>query len=186
MTLADQKKAARAEAFERRKAAHAVHAAAATEALCNHLAGQAGRVISGYLPIRSEANPVPAMERLARRNRIAVPVVTAAREPLVFREWTPGCQLERGNFDVMVPVEGSELVPDLVIVPLVAFDSALHRLGYGGGFYDRTLAKLRAEGDVYALGFAYSAQCLAALPIEATDAPLDAVLTESGMVPLAP
>lgn len=186
MSLAEEKRAARKEAFRRRAIAHAENAGAVSQALCDHLAGLEGRIISGYLPIRTEASPLAAMEGLARHNRVAVPVVIRAGAPLVFREWTPGCRLERGVFDVMIPVEGAELHPDLVITPLLAFDRGLHRLGYGGGFYDRTLAKLRAEGHVHALGFAYAAQLVEAVPVEATDQLLDAVLTESGVFPLAP
>ena len=132
MTLAAQKRAAREEAFRRRAIAHAENAADLSRALCHHLAGQEGRVVSGYLPIRTEANPLPAMERLVRHNRVVVPVVVAAGAPLVFREWTPGCRLERGVFNVMIPAEGAELAPDLVIAPLLAFDIGLSRLGYGG------------------------------------------------------
>lgn len=186
MTLAARKAVAREEAALRRAAAHDLHRAAASDRLRAHLSEQAGRVIAGYLPIRSEADPLPTMEALAARNRVVVPVVTVARQPLVFREWRPGCRLVQGVFGVMVPADGAELVPDLVIAPLLAFDRKMHRLGYGGGFYDRTLAQLRKNGRIEALGFAYAAQGVAAVPVEVTDEPLDAVLTESGVVPLAP
>ncbi|MDV7143322.1 5-formyltetrahydrofolate cyclo-ligase [Tropicimonas sp. TH_r6] len=181
MTLAKAKKAARSAAFARRKAAHSAHAAAASEALNAHLSETRGRIVGGYLPIRTEANPLPALEMLARHNRIAMPIVSGAGLPLLFREWWPGCRLEAGTFDVMVPVEGADLVPDLIIAPLVAFDRKLYRLGYGGGFYDRTLERLRACGQVEALGFAYEAQGTDALPLEPTDQPLDGLVTELGM-----
>lgn len=186
MTLAERKKAARAKAFSRRKKAHAEHRAAASQALAAQLAEISGRIVAGYLPIRTEADPLPAMEALVARNRLAVPVVTGPGEPLLFREWQPGCQLERGAFDVMIPVDGEILVPDLIVAPLVAFDRKLFRLGYGGGFYDRTLERLRSRGPLHVLGFGYSAQCLEELPLEATDQPLDAVITEAGALPLAP
>lgn len=186
MTPAQRKKAARAEAFARRKNAHAAHREAAAQALAAHLSQVSGRIVAGYLPIRTEADPLPAMERLAARNRLAVPVVTGPGEPLLFREWRPGCRLERGAFDVMVPVDGEILVPDLIVAPLVAFDRNLFRLGYGGGFYDRTLERLRASGPLHVLGFGYKAQCFEDLPLESTDQPLDAVVTEAGALPLAP
>ena len=176
--IAAAKAAARIAAAEIRGAAHAEHAEAASAALVEHLAGTEGRVISAYLPIRTEADPLPAMTALAPANRIAMPVVTGAGRPLAFREWRPGCALEPGPFRVMVPAEGAALTPDLLIVPLLAFDAALFRLGYGGGFYDRTLAALRAAGPVTALGFAYAAQEVAAVPRDATDQPLDAVVTD--------
>ncbi|SDK69618.1 5-formyltetrahydrofolate cyclo-ligase [Aliiruegeria lutimaris] len=186
MNLGELKKAARKRAFALRKAAHSEHRAAASQALRDHLAGTAGQIIAGYLPIRTEADPLPAMEALCTANRIAVPIVIGPGMPLVFREWRPGFRLEEGAFGVMIPMDGAELVPDLIIAPLVAFDRNLFRLGYGGGFYDRTLEGLRQRGAVKALGFAYSAQCLETLPLEATDQPLDGVLTERGVFPRAP
>ncbi|RYH11841.1 5-formyltetrahydrofolate cyclo-ligase [Tropicimonas sp. IMCC6043] len=186
MSIAAAKAEARERAFARRKAAHATHAGAAASALRAHLAGTEGRVIAGYLPIRTEADPLPAMTALCERNRIAVPVVVARGAPLAFREWRPGTPLERGTFGVMVPVAGADLVPDLIIAPLLAFDGRLFRLGYGGGFYDRTLEQLRARGPVDVLGFAYEAQRDDALPLEPTDQPLDALVTERGMFPRRP
>jgi 5-formyltetrahydrofolate cyclo-ligase len=175
------KRAAREAAFARRAAAHPVQAEAAAAALAAHLAGTEGRVVSGYLPIRTEANPLPAMERLAASNTVCVPVIAGKGRPLVFREWRPGCRLVEGPFRVMVPETGAWCTPDLLIVPMLAFDARLYRLGYGGGFYDRTLATLRAAGPVQALGFAYAAQEDDALPVEPTDQPLDALVTERGL-----
>ncbi len=175
------KRAAREAAFARRKAAHAAQAEAAAAALTAHLAGTEGRVISGYLPIRTEADPRPAMERLAAANTLCVPVIAGRGRPLMFREWRPGCRLVEGPFGVMVPEAGAWCTPDLLIVPMLAFDARLYRLGYGGGFYDRTLEALRASGPVQALGFAYAAQEAEALPLEPTDQPLDALVTERGL-----
>ena len=186
MSLAERKAAARKAAFARRKAAHAALRSAASAALTAHLAGLAGRIVAGYLPIRTEADPLPAMTALAAANRIAVPVVTGPGQPLLFREWYPGCPLAEGPFGVMVPEDGEMLTPDTLIVPMVAFDARGYRLGYGGGFYDRTLAALRAAGSVRAVGFAYTAQEAGALPVEPTDQPLDEIVTEAGLrLPLA-
>ncbi|MEM1429174.1 MAG: 5-formyltetrahydrofolate cyclo-ligase [Pseudomonadota bacterium] len=180
--IADQKAQARKAAFERRKAAHAAHRAAASAALTSYLGGLSSRIIAGYLPIRTEADPVPAMTASAASNRICVPVVEGKGAPLSFREWRPGCALEEGPFRVMIPVDGAVLVPDLVIVPLAAFNADGYRLGYGGGFYDRTLERLRQVGSVRAVGFAYAAQHAGELPLEATDQPLDEVVTEAGVL----
>lgn len=177
MTKAEARKLA----FAARKVAHAQNKEAAASALQAHLEGVRGRVIAGYLPIRTEADPMMAMEELAVANRLCVPVVDGPGQPLRFREWTPGCRLVEGAFKVLVPEDGAELVPDLVIVPMVAFNSSLYRLGYGGGFYDRTLEVLRAAGAVEAIGFAYSAQELSDLPLEPTDQPLDSLVTEKGL-----
>lgn len=182
MSLAERKAEARNAAYARRKAAHAAHRGAASAALTAHLAGVTGAVIAGYLPIRTEADPLPAMTALAAGNRITVPVIEGPGRPLVFREWRPGCALVEGPFRVMVPEEGEVLTPDTLIVPLVAFDARLYRLGYGGGFYDRTLEALRSTGQVRAIGFAYAAQEAEELPLEPTDQPLDEIVTEIGLV----
>lgn len=184
MSLAEQKVAARKRAFAARRVAHARHRHAAAAALEHHLASLRGRVVAGYLPIRTEADPLPAMRALINHNRVCVPVVVAAGQPLVFREWHPGAALETGVFGVQVPKDGRDLVPDVLIVPLVAFDAAFFRLGYGGGFYDRTLQGLREAGPVRAIGLAFSAQAMGDLPREPTDQKLDEIVTEAG--PLTP
>jgi 5-formyltetrahydrofolate cyclo-ligase len=178
------KAVARAEALVQRKDAHRAAAALVDDAnrhLLSALARHHGRVIAGYLPMRTEIDPLPAMAHLAEEGPVVVPVVRGAGQPLAFRRWTPGCALIRGAFGAMIPETGEELDPDALIVPVVAFDGLGHRLGYGGGFYDRTLTALRARHPVLAVGFAYSGQAMAALPVEATDAKLDMVVTERGV-----
>lgn len=181
-----EKAAARKAAFTRRKTAFAearVKVPRATEHLLALLGDVSGRVVSGYMPIRTEMDPLPAMTSLAACGaRICVPVIAGAGEPLDFREWTPDTAMIEGPFGARVPERGDWLVPDVLIVPLVAFDLRLMRLGYGGGFYDRTLARLRAAGPVMAVGFAYAAQAADALATEPTDEPLDAVVTEAGVL----
>lgn len=137
-----------------------------------------GRTIAGFLPIGSEVDPTQAMRSLFPDNRICVPVVTAKGAPLRFREWWPACPLEEGPFGVPIPTEGGWRVPDVVIVPLVGFDVRGGRLGYGGGFYDRTLAGLR---DALVLGFALDAQRVDRVPQEATDVPLPYIVTDAGV-----
>lgn len=189
--IAEAKAAARRAAFERRKAAKATDAAAGgalTEAalavLGRALAGLSpGSAVSGYMAIRTELDPLPAMVALhAAGHRIALPVIVAAGAPLRFRAWVPGAPLVEGPFGARIPAEGDWLAPAALIVPLVAFDRGLRRLGYGGGFYDRTLAELRAAGPVRAIGLAYAAQEAPALPAEPTDARLDGVATEAGLL----
>ncbi len=182
MSVSERKSAARAAAFARRKQAHALHRDAAAQALAGHLNDLTDQVVAGYLPIRTEADPLAAMTTLAVTNRICVPVIAGKGQPLVFHEWTPDCALVEGPFGVMVPRDGAVLLPEVLIVPLVAFDPRLYRLGYGGGFYDRTLEQLRAWRTTRAIGFAYSAQRAEALPLEPTDQPLDELVTETGPV----
>jgi 5-formyltetrahydrofolate cyclo-ligase len=176
------KTAARKAAFARRKAAHQAQDGRACGALSELLAGYRGVPVAGYMPIRSETDPLPAMAEAAAHGIVGVPVIVAAGEPLVFAQWEPEMAMAEGPFGAQVPALHVPMVPEIVIVPLVAFDRRGGRLGYGGGFYDRTLAGLRARGAVLAVGFAYSAQEAEDLPLEATDQPLDLVVTERGVL----
>ncbi|MBK0398014.1 5-formyltetrahydrofolate cyclo-ligase [Limibaculum sp. M0105] len=183
----DAKARLRREAFAARKVAHAASAADAAAAAAARFQRDglaAGHhIISGYRPIRTEIDPTPLMEALvARGHRLCVPVIEGAGLPLSFREWTPGCEMVEGAFGAEVPAQGEWLVPSLLIAPLVAFDRACRRLGYGGGFYDRTLAKLRPSGPTMAVGLAYSAQEMAQIPDEPTDQRLDAIVTEASVI----
>lgn len=180
MSLAETKAAARAGAFERRAAAHG-HGldGPAQERLAAVLARYRGRPLAGFVPIRTEINPLPVMAALAADGLVGVPVVEGKGLPLSFRTWHPGCAMEPGSYGAAVPVSGAPLVPEVLIVPVVAFDRAGGRLGYGGGFYDRTLEGLRARGPVFAVGFAYAAQEATGLPLEPTDQPLDAIVTDA-------
>lgn len=180
----DPKAAARTAAFAARKAAHAEAAtktAPANAHLLDAIGPGQGRIVSGYMAIRTELSPLPTMEALhADGARLCVPVIIGKGQPLQFREWTPGCTLVDGPFGARIPEHGDWLTPDTLIVPLVAFDVALNRLGYGGGFYDRTLEGLRAAAPTRAIGFAYAAQELPHVPLEPTDQPLDTLVTENG------
>lgn len=154
-------------------------------ALAGHLsavlAGHRGVPLAGYMAMRGEADPLPAMEEAAAHGVVGVPVITGKGLPLRFRAWQPGAALVRGAFGAMIPVAGGWIVPQIVIVPLVAFDARGGRLGYGGGFYDRTLAQLRARGPVLAVGLAFAAQQVPAVPLEPTDQMLDMIVTEDGV-----
>ncbi len=174
------KDVARKTAFAARKAAHAAGQGRAAGLLAEWLAPHRGKVLAGYMPIRSEIDPLPAMA--AHDGPVCVPVIEAPATPLRFRQWTPDAPMVAGAFGAMIPAGGAWLVPQVVIVPLVAFDKRGFRLGYGGGFYDRTLEGLRAIQPVLAVGFAFAAQELPEVPIEPTDQPLDAVVTEQGIL----
>lgn len=155
---------------------------AATRHLLSALARFNGRVVAGYLPIGTEIDPRPAMTSLAEVADICVPVVSERGKPLTFRRWTPGCKLIKHVYGTEIPESDEILTPEALIVPLLAFDRLGHRLGYGGGYYDRTILDLRERGArIRAFGFAWSLQEMAALPVEPFDARLDAVITEAGI-----
>lgn len=182
--MSDAKTIARKAAYQRRKAAHdTVDPAPAIAALIDWVAEAPATVISGYMPIRSEIDPLPAMTVLARYAEICVPVIDGPGLPLRFAQWTPSCALVEGPFGAMIPADLVFLTPDTVIAPLVAYDRSCARLGYGGGFYDRTLEGLKADGrKVRTAGFAYSAQEADELPLEPTDQRLDAIVTETAVL----
>ncbi|MEM1130019.1 MAG: 5-formyltetrahydrofolate cyclo-ligase [Pseudomonadota bacterium] len=180
---ASQKAAARTKARSRRAEAKVqIDAGAATATLLAEIPARDPRPVAGYLPIGTEIDPRPAMETLAETRPVCVPVMQGRDLPLVFRRWRPGCALARGPFGVDVPESGEMLTPAVLIVPLLAFDRAGFRLGYGGGFYDRTLETLRASAPVLAIGFAFAAQEMPAVPREVTDQKLDLIVTERAIL----
>jgi 5-formyltetrahydrofolate cyclo-ligase len=184
VSLTEAKAAARKAAYAVRKEAFARGQGDAAARLAAALAPHAGKVLSGYMPMRTEADPLPAMA--AHRGPIGVPVIAGPGLPLRFRAWTPGCALVAGDFGALIPAGGAWLEPEVLIVPLLAWDKRGYRLGYGGGFYDRTLQTLRAKGPRLAIGFAFAAQEVAEVPREATDQRLDLIVTEAGVVTLIP
>jgi 5-formyltetrahydrofolate cyclo-ligase len=151
----------------------------ASARLLEHLQPHAGKPVAGYMAMRTEINPITAMAELSLECQIGVPVIVGAGRPLVFHRWSPGAEMVDGTFGARVPAKAEPMVPEVLIVPLVAFDRHGGRLGYGGGFYDRTLQLLRGNRRTYAIGMAYAAQESDALPLEPTDQPLDAVVTEA-------
>ena len=140
-----------------------------------------GIIVSGYSPIRSEIDPVPLMRMLAARGvRLALPAVMARGKSLAFRAWSPDDRLMMGPLGILEPSPAAaEIVPDIMLVPLAAFDRLGHRIGYGAGHYDYTLAHLRKTKAIAAIGLAFATQEIEAVPALAHDVALDYVLTET-------
>lgn len=141
-------------------------------------------VVSLYFPMRDELDTEPLAAALIEKGVvIAMPVVARKKEPLVFRKYLPGDDLVDGSYGELVPVETAPAAtPTILVVPLLAFTRDGGRLGYGGGYYDRTIAHLRETGTPLAVGYAYGAQEVDALPLTRLDQPLDWVVTERGAV----
>jgi 5-formyltetrahydrofolate cyclo-ligase len=145
-----------------------------------------GLVVSGFMPMRSEINPLPLMKTLAEAGvQLALPVTGRRGEPLVMRAWRWGEPLDSGVWGIREPKpEAPQVDPDVLLVPLLAFDRAGGRLGYGGGYYDLTLARLRSCKAVMTVGLAYAIQEIARVPTTPHDATLDLVLTEQEIIDL--
>ncbi len=173
------KQAARVAGLARRRAAHDLAGPGVAARLCAVLAGFRGVPLAGYMPMRTEIDPLAAMQAAAAHGPVCVPVIRAAGRPLVFSRWQPDCTMKHGPFGAMIPDREDLLIPEILIVPLVAFDARGGRLGYGGGYYDRTLEALRASRAILAIGFAYEAQEAGELPLAPTDQPLDMIVTET-------
>jgi 5-formyltetrahydrofolate cyclo-ligase len=144
-------------------------------------------IVSAFLPIDVEIDPRPLMHVLHERgHRVVVPVVRGRGKPLLFRLWTPDSSLVTGVFGVAVPPPGvPEHDPDVLIVPLLAFDRRGHRMGYGAGFYDRTLATLKHRSTILAVGVGYAGQEVDAVPTGDHDVPLDLVVTDREIIRVA-
>jgi 5-formyltetrahydrofolate cyclo-ligase len=185
----DSKAALRREAMARRDALPPDARQAAAEAIAARpfpLAIAPGTIVSGFMPLKSEINPLPLMRKLAGQGaRLALPVVAGRGKPLVMREWVFGEPLVAGVWGIREPkLEAAVVDPDILLVPLLAFDRAGHRIGYGAGYYDLTLAQLRARKPVIAVGLAFAAQEVPAVPATLRDARLDLVLTEREVLDL--
>jgi 5-formyltetrahydrofolate cyclo-ligase len=142
--------------------------------------------VSGFMPMKSEINPLPLMKKLADAGaRLALPVTGRRGQPLTMRAWTWGEPLASGVWGIREPKpEAPQVDPDMLLVPLLAFDRAGYRLGYGGGYYDLTLAQLRSRKAVIAVGLAFAIQEIAGVPTTPRDATLDLVLTEHEVIDL--
>jgi 5-formyltetrahydrofolate cyclo-ligase len=184
----------RAAALARRDALSAAQRQAAAQAVGSRpfpIDVAAGMVVAGYAPIRSEFDPRPLLAALAASGAItALPVIVGRDQPLTFRSWEPGASLVSGPLGILEPSPDAPVViPDIVLVPLAAFDRAGHRIGYGGGYYDRSLADLRCSGNGLtshrlAIGLGFAVQEIPSIPAMAHDARLDLVLTEAETIDL--
>jgi 5-formyltetrahydrofolate cyclo-ligase len=139
-----------------------------------------GAVVSGYSPIRNEIDPVPLMRKIAEQGALlALPAVMARGQSLTFRAWSPNDRMVMGPLGILEPSPAAaELIPDIMLVPLAAFDRLGHRIGYGAGHYDHTFAHLRKAKAVRGVGLSFAAQQIKAVPALAHDVALDYVLTE--------
>lgn len=189
-TLDEQKQALRVRARKMRlvadqKEGPVAAAAAAGNMLARlgELRAEPGAVVAGYWPIATEIDDRPLLARLHERGYVcALPVVIGRGAPLAFRRWAPLDEIEPGEHETWQPLASApEVAPDVVIVPLVAFDAWGWRLGQGVGYYDRTLAALRAAGPVVAVGMAYAAQRFDVVPHGPLDQRMDWLLTEQSL-----
>jgi 5-formyltetrahydrofolate cyclo-ligase len=176
-------------ALARRDALPAADRQAAAEAIAARafpVAITTGAIVAGFMPMGSEINPLPLMRRLAAAGaRLALPVVAGRDKPLIMRAWAFGEPLASGVWGIREPAPAApEVAPAIAIVPLLAFDRAGHRVGYGAGYYDLTIAALRARQALVAVGLAFAAQEIATVPASPRDAPLDLVLTEREVIDL--
>jgi len=153
-------------------------ALAIAQALDRILASVPGSTVSVYWPIRAEPDLRPWMHALSQAGmRVALPVALALGQPLVFREWHPQARLARGLWKIPYPADGAQVTPDIVIAPLVGFDGGCYRLGYGGGFFDRTLAALSPKA--LAIGVGYPGAALRTIFPQHHDVPMDWIVTGS-------
>jgi 5-formyltetrahydrofolate cyclo-ligase len=177
----------RAAALAARDALSREHRAAAAQAIAARglpIEIRPGAAVAGYSPIRSEIDPTPLLRKLAAQGaQLALPVITAGDQPLKFRSWAFNDRLRRGRLGILEPPpDAAELIPDILLVPLAAFDRLGHRIGYGAGHYDRTLAQLRESKAITAIGLGFAAQEVEAVPALLHDVALDYVLTETQML----
>jgi len=177
----------REQAFARRDALPADERAAAAEAIAARpfpVTITTGIIVSGFSPMKTEINPLPLMRKAAQLGaRLALPAIAGRGKPLIMRAYAFGDELARGQWGIREPkADAPEVAPDILIVPLAAFDRAGHRIGYGAGYYDLTVNALRAKKKVIAMGIAFAAQEITSVPATERDARLDFVLTEREVI----
>ena len=185
--IADAKAAIRREALARRDGLPADMRAAAAQAIAERpfpIAIAADAIVSGFMPLKSEINPIPLMRRLADAGaQLALPAIAGRGQPLTMRAYSFGQPLASGVWGIREPgPDAREVFPDIVIAPLLAFDRSGHRVGYGAGYYDMTIARLRSMKPVIAIGIAFAAQEVPELPKTPRDEKLDFMLTEREVI----
>jgi 5-formyltetrahydrofolate cyclo-ligase len=178
----------RGQALTKRDALSPEDRAAAAETIAQRAfpLAVAGRIVSGFMPLKSELNPIPLLRKLADAGaKLALPAIAGRGHPLIMRAYAFGDELARGQWGIREPKpEAAEVAPDILLVPLAAFDRAGHRIGYGAGYYDMTIAALRAKKKVTAVGLAFAAQEISEVPSTPRDEALDLVLTEREVIDL--
>ena len=177
----------RAEALARRDALPAQQRQAAAEAIAARpfpVDVASGTIVSGYSPMKSELSPLPLMRKLSVAGaKLALPVVQGRGRPLLTRAWNFGEPLAEGAWNIRQPKsDAPEVLPDILLVPLAAFDRDGHRIGYGAGYYDLTISALRAMKPVIAIGLAFAVQEIENVHATPRDARLDLVLTEAEII----
>jgi 5-formyltetrahydrofolate cyclo-ligase len=185
----DLKATMRREALARRDALPAELRTAAAQTIAARpfpVAVPSGAIVSGFMPLKSEINPLPLLRALADAGaRLALPAVAGKGKPLIMRAYAFGELLASGVWGIREPrPDAPEVAPDILIVPLLAFDRRGHRIGYGAGYYDMTISALRAKKAIVAAGIAFAAQEIAEVPTTPRDARLDLVLTEHETIDL--
>jgi 5-formyltetrahydrofolate cyclo-ligase len=187
--IEETKASLRGDAMARRDQLPADARARAAEAVASRafpLSIVPGIIVSGFSPLKSEINPIPLMRRLSEQGaQLALPVVAGRGKPLIMRAWNFGAPLASGVWGIREPTpDAPEVAPDILLVPLLAFDRQGNRIGYGAGYYDVTISGLRGKKPVVAVGIAYAAQEVDAVPVTPRDARLDLVLTEREVIDL--
>jgi 5-formyltetrahydrofolate cyclo-ligase len=139
-----------------------------------------GMIVAGFSAMKTEINPVPLMKKFAAAGaQLALPCIAGRGKPLIMRAWNFGDEFKAGQWGIREPLpDAAEVQPDMLIVPLACFDRAGHRIGYGAGYYDMTIAALRARKKITAIGIAFAAQEIPTVPATERDERLDFVLTE--------
>ena len=186
-TDSDTKATLRAAALAKRDALPAAERQSAAEAIAARglpVDVTPGVIVSGFMPMKTEINPLPLLRKLADAGaQLALPAIAGRGKPLIMRAWRFGAPLKAGQWGIREPtLDAPEVAPDVLIVPLACFDRAGHRIGYGAGYYDMTINALRAKKKVVAIGIAFAAQEIPRVPATGRDARLDLVLTEREMV----
>ena len=187
--VSELKSIVRKDALIRRDAIPAAERAQAAETIAARafpLAIRPGTIVSGFMPLKTEINPLPLMRKLSRAGaQLALPAMDGRGKPLIMRAFAFGDALASGQWGIREPkAEAPEVAPDILLVPLLAFDRSGNRIGYGAGYYDMTIAKFRAMKPVIAVGIAFAAQEIDPVPVTARDARLDLVLTERDVIDL--
>lgn len=187
VSFAERKASLRAEASAARREVWLEFGAQARHGLiekgASFFSAMKASAAAAYFPVRDELDPLLLLDALHKSGwRTGLPVVMPGPD-LIFREWTPGLPLERGKYKLKHPPDASpELSPEIVLVPLLAFDKKGNRLGYGAGYYDAALRRLRRRGGVTAIGIGFDEQEFPDIPHEPQDEPMDMILTPTRLI----